>query len=126
MAAAGSVLWMGVIYALSSLPPSAVPGRFGALGHFGVYAVLGVLYLTALSRVRPVWLRVVAAVALATLYGITDEFHQSFVPNRSVEVADVGADLAGGTVAAALALAMRRWIDRRRSAGTPDGPAGRI
>jgi VanZ family protein len=42
-----------------------------------------------------------AAVLVASFYGVTDEFHQSFVPNRQSDARDVLADTAGATVAAA-------------------------
>jgi hypothetical protein len=34
---------------------------------------------------------VLAAVAIAAVYGVSDEFHQWFVPPRTVEAADVAA-----------------------------------
>ena len=35
----------------------------------------------------------------ALVYGISDEFHQSFVPHRSVEALDVAADVFGALMA---------------------------
>jgi VanZ family protein len=63
------------------------------------------------------WLAVVA-------FGISDEWHQSFVPGRSADVLDVLADAAGGALGVAAALKMRAgfvrlsgWGERaRRSA----------
>jgi VanZ family protein len=47
-------------------------------------------------RQQQLWL-----VALAVmLYGISDEFHQYFVPGRSVDVYDVLADALGGLLGA--------------------------
>ena len=42
----------------------------------------------SLTGVMGVW-------AIASLYGISDEFHQSFVPGRQASVGDVAADSGG-------------------------------
>ena len=49
------------------------------------------------------------AVLLATLYGVTDEGHQWFVPGRTAEVADLVADAVGAAVATGLIWGWRRW-----------------
>jgi VanZ family protein len=41
-----------------------------------------------------------ATIAIAAAYGVSDEFHQSFVPRRSVEAMDVAADTVGASIAA--------------------------
>ena len=85
----------------SRLP--AVPGQpSDKLLHFAAYAVLAVLVIWAATRGR--WRlatgRVVLAAAFGcTAYGITDEIHQRFVPNRNADVADVLADALGGLTA---------------------------
>jgi len=108
-----AVAWMGLIFGLSSVHGSDVPGDFSTLAHFGVYAVLGGLYLYALPRgIRP-WHAAALAVLLASLYGITDEFHQSFVPGRVPDVADWLVDTAGALVAVMAAEAVRRRIRAR-------------
>ena len=43
----------------------------------------------------------ILAMVWASLYGASDEFHQSFVPGRHVEIADWLADTLGGGVGAA-------------------------
>lgn len=101
---------MAVIFGLSSLPGDAVPGTgYSSLGHFVLYAVLGALYYGALApRIGP-GRAALAAIALASLYGATDEFHQSFVPGRFPDVADWVVDTAG----AAMSVGLLRWLDRR-------------
>lgn len=108
IARAGAFVWMGVIFALSSLPGSAVPGKYGSAGHFAVYAVLGALYFVALRHQRPALRAVMLAVALASAYGVTDEFHQSFVPGRVPDVADWAVDTAGALAGAAFTSALVR------------------
>lgn len=58
------------------------------------------------------WARGFVAILLATLYGVTDEFHQLFVPGRSADRYDVLADCLGASLGVALgwlASAVRRW-----------------
>lgn len=66
--------------------------------HGLAYAGLSALCLRALAAgqwegVTP--RRVLTAVAMCVLYGLSDEWHQSFVPARSADAADVVADGAG-------------------------------
>ena len=74
------VLWAALIFALSSIPSLATGlGLWDLvlrkLAHLVEYAVLGALLLRALRR-EP------AAIALGSLYAVTDEIHQSFVAGR--------------------------------------------
>ena len=114
VAAGAAVAWMGVIFRLSALPGTAVPGRFGSLGHFVVYAVLAGLYLLALDPLARASRAGVWAVALASAYGVTDEFHQYFVPGRVSDWVDWLVDTAGAIAAVGLLV----WLARRhRSEG---------
>ena len=71
------------------------------VGHFGVFGLLGVLIARTQSS-RRWWLGWV----LASIYGIIDEWHQSFKPGRSVEFADWIADTMGAALAVTL---YARW-----------------
>lgn len=107
--------WMGVIFRLSALPGSAIPGHFSSLGHFALYAVLAGLYLLALPEGTPGALRWAGvAVLMASVYGVTDEFHQSFVPGRMPDVVDWLVDTAGALTAVALMTAWRAVAARAR------------
>jgi len=113
--------WMVIIFRLSALPGTAVPGRFGWLGHLLGYAVLASLYLIALDPQVSSPRAAARAVVLASLYGITDEIHQLFVPGRSSDPVDWLVDTAG----ALMAVGLIAWIGRRAarrsdSAGVPD------
>ena len=105
---------MAAIFALSSmstLPPSP-GGMDDSVAHAAAYGLLGAALLRGLAagRLRGVTLGGVwLAVLLATLYGVTDEGHQWFVPGRTAEVADLVADAAGAAVATGLIWGWRCW-----------------
>lgn len=72
--------------------------------HAVEYAVLGALCYRALQRSpREVWRRqaMLLAIVLTSLYGISDEIHQAFVPFRESSVFDWIADTIGAAVGAA-------------------------
>lgn len=97
-----------------------MPFRHGdKLLHGVAYAVLGGLVAIALSRGgRLGWLRGLAALAIAVLYGVSDEWHQSFVPGRDTSFGDLLADTIGAAVAI-LAVARHRAADEDRHANPP-------
>lgn len=110
-----SVAWMGVIFTLSAVPGSSLPpGKYGTFAHFAVYAVLGALLLLSLPRHDRPWATLAAAVAIASLYGVTDEFHQSFVAGRMPDVVDWMVDPAGALAATLVLVAARRVMARRQ------------
>jgi VanZ family protein len=99
---------MAVIFMLSSLPSYEVPD-FGLLdvvikngGHFVGYALLSLAYAFALPHRFSLFKRGIAAIALALLYALSDEFHQSFVPGRSPSWIDIIVDGLGASTAAFL------------------------
>lgn len=104
-----------MIFGLSSIPGSRIPdvgvSFADKVAHVLVYGGLGALCFRGLRRSWPllsIRSTVLAAALLALAYGLTDEFHQMFVPNRSSEFLDLVADLIGGTVGALVARAIPR------------------
>ncbi len=82
--------------------------HFDKVTHFFIYGLLATLTLRALgSRRWAPWL----AITAVSLFGASDEWHQSFVPGRSCEVADWVADTLGAALAVSL---YRRWEFYRR------------
>lgn len=98
-----ALTWAATLFVLSSQPvlPSP-PGVDDKMAHALSYGLLGVLCLIGLAEGewrRVTWRRCLAAVVLAAAYGATDEFHQSFVPGRSPDLADLVADAFGAALA---------------------------
>ena len=85
---------MALVFLLSHQPdisdPFEIPDWLPAdkLVHAGLYAVLAALFY--LAGLGPV-----AAVVVTSLYGVTDELHQMFVPGRQPEFFDLVADFVG-------------------------------
>ena len=79
---------------------------FDKLAHFSVYGLLSTLTLRVLGRGRwAPWL----AIGAVSLFGVTDEWHQSFVPGRSSEVLDWVADTLGAALAVLLYAGWGRY-----------------
>lgn len=67
--------------------------------HFTIYAALGVssyLMIGTYSLTRKQSLK--WAILLCFLYACSDEFHQSFIPNRSAQFSDVLLDTCGASL----------------------------
>lgn len=113
-----AIAWMGVIFRLSSLPGSSVPGRFSGVGHFVTYAMLGALVYSA-ERRSGSGHAAAGAIIVASLYGVTDEFHQYFVPGRTPDVADWAVDTLGAA-SASLGLLLVSRLRASRGRGRRD------
>ncbi len=109
--------WAAGIAVLSHLPYPPDPGPVfplkDKLAHGILYAVLGALAAPAASgRIRRPVALVLFAAAVGIGYGMIDEFHQSFIPQRSVEIADLLADLLGGLAGGIVAVS---WMQPKRN-----------
>ena len=113
--------YMAGIFWLSS--QSVLPGasiipdwlNYDWLHHGTAYAGLAVVVVRALAggRLRAVGMAsLVGAWTIATVYGLTDEFHQSFVPGRTADPRDLLADGVGAALGLGLVWA---WSIIRRS-----------
>ncbi|MNS25413.1 VanZ like family protein [compost metagenome] len=78
------------------------------LAHFTEYGILAVLMAWAQPGLN--WKRAALTWVAASLYAASDEWHQSFVPNRGPAVTDVLIDASGAL--AGLAVWML-WARRR-------------
>jgi VanZ family protein len=99
---------------LAFLPPELFV--YDKVLHGSEYAAFGALLAFALLRsgVRPV-LALAAAALLASAYGASDEWHQSFVPGRDPDWHDWAADTAGALAGAALVVGVLRPRGARAS-----------
>ncbi|MGH8640151.1 MAG: VanZ family protein [Burkholderiales bacterium] len=111
---------MGMFYWLSSLPGNPLPDDPALYGlfywlppaaqnalHVPAYAVLSWAWWWTLGA----WLRVpvaraITACAIASGYGVLDEWHQSFVPGRYASLTDVTFNFAG----AMLGVWLAAWV----------------
>ena len=108
-----AVFWAAALFVLSSRPD--VPGPSfpfaDKVGHLGLYGILGTALAWGAVRSgsagRWRW------VGVGTLYGVSDEWHQSFIPGRSAEFADVGADAVGVALGFWITTWMLEWLRGR-------------
>lgn len=98
-----AILWAGAIFVSSSIPSDRLPhiGVWNAdkLAHFGIYCMLAFFIdraLRAQTRFPVMQARhLLFTVLITTLYGLSDEIHQAFVPGRNASKYDLLADAAG-------------------------------
>jgi VanZ family protein len=86
--------------------------------HFVEYGTLAVLLSHAIRGTWRDWRPMstfALAVVLTTLWGITDEIHQAYVPGRNSDVQDVLADALGSLLGAGLYLILRTQLPRGTS-----------
>jgi len=81
------------------------------MAHMLAYGLLALTVLWFVMSAQPAGLLNVAlkTVFVCLLYGMSDEFHQSFIPGRSVSVIDLLADLVGSILVCTIWLRNRAF-----------------
>jgi len=98
------LVFMGLIFYASSIPGSDIPSLFpfqDVVFHLSVYLMLAFFFSRALRNTYPNF--TVSRVILITIlfgvfYGMTDEFHQAFVPLRTCSGFDLFIDGVGSLI----------------------------
>jgi len=115
----GVVYWLPIIaYCLLIFIQSAYPvpetlpkiPYADKLIHSIVYAALGMLFLRAfktLGSINKGIMLMLTSIAASTLYGISDELHQLYVPFRDASLMDIAADALGSILGV---LISAKWI----------------
>lgn len=101
------ILYLIAIFVTSSIPGDEFPKvefKFtDKFVHMAIFGVLFILFFYSLKyQTKNVKLQkhsLKFSLLFTSLYGITDELHQYFIPNRSCEFADWVADVAGALLA---------------------------
>ena len=119
----GWLYWFAVvalcatIFVQSCFPPLELGPRFpfrDKFLHVLAYGLLATIFSVACRATWPERLAavplLVISVAVATLFGVSDEIHQSFVAARQLDVADGVANFVGSLLGAAGAM----WVSARR------------
>ncbi len=99
------VVWMLVIFTFSSKPTGVASTidwqdffikKFAHVLVFGLLSVLLYRAQRAYGTSRKV--AIVTSILVSALYGLTDEYHQSFIGGRTPRLRDVGFDTIGATL----------------------------
>ncbi|MCX7012348.1 MAG: VanZ family protein [Candidatus Sumerlaeota bacterium] len=123
---APAVLCAAAIFWASGLTGSQIPDLGFSIPfadkyeHIIAYSVFAALLARALAKGGPLTRRMaMVCVVVAALYGVTDEFHQIFVPGRFCSAVDWTADVVGSAVGI-----IAYWATSRRSARVPAAEFG--
>ena len=118
------ILYCGFIYWLSDQSRLPTPDLFeneDKLQHLLAYFVMGVFAWRAFRRLP---LRreavILACIGFCSLYGLSDEWHQSFVIGRNSSALDWLADSLGGLLAAIACTWQARKSGRQQSPAAID------
>ena len=98
---------MACILAGTSWPsPPHMPHNSDKVVHFSAYALLGASFGWAAGARQ--FRRVALWIAVVSMLGAADEWHQQFIPSRSMDVRDWVADTAGAVTGLSLVTALAR------------------
>jgi VanZ family protein len=127
------ILFCAFIFYISSLPSPPAPSygwKFSdKINHTGAYGIVMLLAFRAsrwLFRDRSLGQQIMLSLIFTMLYGVSDEIHQAFVPNRECELYDWLADSLGGLLAAIFILLTHRASFMHFLYGRPIAEGGDI
>ena len=117
---------VGAAMAAATSDPMTAEKLTPTVEHVGLYEGLGALALVSWSSMRMLplegrWRRLACvawkwsvplAIGVAFCYGMFDEWHQGWVPGRTLSMDDVKWDVIGGAAGAVAALGMRSMFVR--------------
>ena len=95
------LLYCLLIFIQSSYPsPENIPSLpyIDKVIHFAAYAILGILFFVAFNTIgfkENINKVIMLSILSSSLYGMSDEIHQYFVPYRNADIMDFLADVAG-------------------------------
>jgi hypothetical protein len=72
--------------------------------HYVAYFVLGLTVAFGIGKRAATWQGCLLNIVICVLYGVTDEWHQSFVPMRSSDIMDLLHDGIGAAASSILVL----------------------
>lgn len=109
--------WLAYIFLLSSIPGQSfgepVVSWQGTLAHLILYAILAYLLVEMVlswQEIRSInWWLVLVIVIFCWLYGISDEYHQAFVPGRFVSLLDLSFNGLGAFTGAVIFKYKNFW-----------------
>ena len=119
------LVWAGVIIFLTSIPNPPVPRELAAgdkLAHFGMYFGFGFLLARAVLQETSPTFTILATVAVGAIVAALDEWHQQFIPGRSMDIADWRADAFGVALGVIVAVAADVAARRRTAVKPPAKP----
>lgn len=81
--------------------------------HFTLYTVMGILVSLAVAQHIKKFSLI--SYAIGTLYAVTDEIHQLYVPGRSGQLSDVLLDCAGVLLGCIIIFILYRYVNRKKA-----------
>ncbi len=100
----------------SSLPTPMLFLHQDKLHHLGAYFIMGILawrfFNDYIQKPQTV---ILLSLCFCSLYGLSDEWHQSFVPDREADALDWMADTLGATIALSIIHWRKRFSFERQA-----------
>ena len=102
--------YMGLVFYLSSQSHLPLPPIHGTdkIIHATVYFILAILLYFSFFKSGLRKYLLLISVIFAVIYGISDEFHQFYVPGRDASIGDLIADSFGALIGSFIAARLSR------------------